>query len=99
MRISPTGSQVGILGAQLVALLEEVVELLGHKALLEDVHYWARAVSVHSFAPLLVCALYFLYMVEDMIGQLLALVTCCHVFPQLMDSPSGTVIPNKCFLL
>jgi hypothetical protein len=82
-----------------VVLFDEVVELSGHKALLEEVYYWVWALSVLSFAPLLVCALCFLYTVEDVISQLPALATCHHVFPQHMDSPSGKVIPNKHFLL
>lgn len=58
------GSHSWILGPHLVALFGELIELLGHWALLEEVSHWKWDLKTYNFTPLPLFFLCLLYAAE-----------------------------------
>lgn len=75
--------------------MAEVIEVFGATALLEEVRHRRRALRVYNLISLLVYSFYFLCVVENVISQLPALANCCNAFPNVTDSPSKALSPNK----
>lgn len=77
----------------------EVMELLGGRTFLKEVHCWGAGFESYSSSPLPVCFPCFNTKAENVISQLPAPATCCSAFSTTMDLPSGIIIENKVYLL
>lgn len=92
------GSHVCIPGLWLTVLFERLIECLRFVASLaersslmevgfQSLELWPTLSSISIFC--------FLFVTEDVISQVPALATYCHASRISMNSPSGTVDPNK----